>query len=67
MHLIDIGRVPRIQSELSRLLDGEDILENLCRGNDMFYVNNVPGWERGLRVAGGVVVSGYALWSIGGL
>ncbi|MHB8414150.1 MAG: YgaP family membrane protein [Acidiferrobacteraceae bacterium] len=32
----------------------------------MFYVRNVPGWERGLRIAGGVAVSGYALGDIGG-
>lgn len=33
----------------------------------MFYVKNVPGWERGLRLAGGVAVIVSAFWTPGGI
>ncbi|WP_420996822.1 YgaP family membrane protein [Cupriavidus sp. 30B13] len=33
----------------------------------MFYVKNVPGWERVVRVIAGLVVAGFALFSPGGV
>lgn len=33
----------------------------------MFYVKNLPGWERWLRVGGGVAATAYALFSVGGI
>ncbi|MBI3432467.1 MAG: DUF2892 domain-containing protein [Hydrogenophilales bacterium] len=33
----------------------------------MFYVKNLPGWERWLRVGGGVVMAVYALMSVAGI
>ena len=33
----------------------------------MFYVKNLPGWERWLRVAGGAAMTVYALSSVGGI
>lgn len=31
-----------------------------------FYVKNVPGWERALRVVLGLAVAGFALYSFAG-
>lgn len=33
----------------------------------MFYVKNVPGWERGLRLVGGVAVIVSAFWALVGI
>lgn len=33
----------------------------------MFYVKNLPRWERWLRVGGGVALNAYALASVGGV
>jgi hypothetical protein len=33
----------------------------------MFYVKNLPGWERWLRVGGGTAMIAYALLSVGGI
>lgn len=33
----------------------------------MFYVKNLPGWERWLRVGGGAAATVYALFSVGGI
>ena len=32
----------------------------------MFYVKNLPGWERWLRMGGGAVLAAYALLDVGG-
>jgi hypothetical protein len=32
----------------------------------MFYVKNLPGWERGLRVGGGAIMAAYGLLSLSG-
>lgn len=31
-----------------------------------FYVKNVPGWERALRIVGGAAAAGFALYSFAG-
>lgn len=33
----------------------------------MFYVKNLPRWERWLRVGGGAAATVYALFSVGGI
>ena len=33
----------------------------------MFYVKNLPRWERWLRVGGGAAATLYALFSVGGI
>jgi hypothetical protein len=33
----------------------------------MFYVKNLPGWERWLRVGSGVAIAIYALLGVGGI
>jgi hypothetical protein len=33
----------------------------------MFYVKNLPGWERWLRVGSGIAMAGYALLRVGGI
>lgn len=33
----------------------------------MWYVKNVPGWERAVRIAAGLGVAGWAVSSLGGL
>ena len=33
----------------------------------MFYVKNLPGWERWLRVGGGAAMTVYALFGVGGI
>jgi hypothetical protein len=36
------------------------------RGDTMFYVKNIPGWERAMRMAAGVAMAGYGLWAMDG-
>ena len=33
----------------------------------MFYVKNLPVWERAMRVGGGLVMMGYAAFALGGM
>lgn len=33
----------------------------------MFYMKNLPGWERLLRVGGGIAMAIYAVSSVGGI
>ena len=39
----------------------------LAKESAMFYVKNLPGWERWLRVGGGMVMTAYALMNVGGI